>query len=140
MSRRIDPTDWMWAQAVDLLEQAEHMHRKFFRLSSSVRSPAQWEPPMDMFEDDRELVIVVAVPGVTEERIQISSEGTHLVVRAERPVPFAGARQALRHLEIPYGIFERRIPLPRMRLEVTSRELTHGCLILRLKKDGTENP
>jgi HSP20 family molecular chaperone IbpA len=55
-------------------------------------------------------------------------------VRAERPVPFTGARQVVRQLEIPYGSFERRIPLPDRSLEFISRELTHGCLILRLRK------
>jgi HSP20 family molecular chaperone IbpA len=124
----------MWAHAVDLIAQAEHMHRQFFRLTSSARAQAVWEPPVDVFEDDSELVIVVAMPGVLEERVEVTSEPGELVVRAERPVPFAGSRQAVRQLEIPYGYFERRIPLPDARLEFASRELTHGCLILRLRK------
>ena len=135
MSRRIDHTDWMWAEACDLLAQAERMHRQFFRLASSPRAlPASWEPPIDMFEDEREIVIVVALPGVTAERVQIISEPGVLVIRAERSLPFVGQRHAVRQLEIPYGIFERRITLPEGRLEAASRELTHGCLILRLHK------
>jgi HSP20 family molecular chaperone IbpA len=134
MSRRTDPADWMWAHAVDLMARAEHMHRQFFRLASSARTQAVWEPPIDVFEDDYELVIVVAMPGVVEDRVEVTSEPGELVVRAERPVPFAGSRQAVRQLEIPYGIFERRIPLPDARLEFASRELSHGCLILRLRK------
>lgn len=134
MSRRIDPTDWMWAHAVDLIEKAEHMHRQFFRLASSAHAQALWEPPVDVFEDDREFVIVIALPGVVEERLEVASENGELVVRAERPVPFAGSRQVVRQLEIPYGRFERHIPLPDSRLEFVSRELIHGCLILRLRK------
>jgi HSP20 family protein len=134
MSRRTDPTAWMWSHAIDLIAQAEHLHRQFFRLASSARSQAVWEPPVDVFEDERELVIVVAMPGVVEERVEISSEPGELVIRAQRPVPFAGSRQAIRQLEIPYGLFERRIPLPDARLEFASRELTHGCLILRLRQ------
>lgn len=134
MSRRIDPTDWMWAHAVDLIEKAEHMHRQFFRLASSAHAQALWEPPVDVFEDEREFVIVVALPGVVEERLEVTSEDGELVVRAERPVPFAGSRQTVRQLEIPYGRFERHIPLPDARLEFVSRELIHGCLILRLRK------
>jgi HSP20 family molecular chaperone IbpA len=124
----------MWAHAVDLIEQAEHMHRQFFRLASPGRSQAVWEPPVDVLEDEREFVVVVALPGVVAENVQISSEGAELVVRAERPVPFTGARQVVRQLEIPYGRFERRIALPGGSLEFVSRELTHGCLILRLLK------
>ena len=133
MSRRADPTDWMWAQACDFIAQAERMHRQFFRLSSA-HSQALWEPPADVFEDEHEVVIVVAMPGVAADAVQITTEPGALVVRAERPLAFAGASYAVRQLEIPYGYFERRIPLPHARLEAASRELTHGCLILRLRK------
>jgi HSP20 family protein len=57
-----------------------------------------------------------------------------LVVRAERRIPFAGERCAVRRLEIPYGYFERRIPLSNLRLEAATQEFSDGCLILRLSK------
>ena len=135
MSSR-NPTDWMWAQAIELLEQAERMHRQFFRLASSERTQAVWEPPVDMFEDEREVIIVVALPGVPAERIQVTTEAGLLVIRAESPLPFSGSRREVRQLEIPYGYFERRIPLPGARLEVASQEVLNGCLILRLRKTG----
>ncbi len=124
----------MWAQACDLIEEAERLHRRFFRLSASERTLALWEPPVDVFEDERELVIVVAMPGVPAERVQVSHEPGVLVVRGQRPLPFAA--HAVRQLEIPYGAFERRIPLPHGLLEVGPPELTHGCLVLRLRKRG----
>jgi HSP20 family protein len=135
MFRRTDPTDWMWAHACDLISQAERMQRQFFRLSSSARTQATWEPPVDVFEDELEVVIVIALPGVTADRLEVTAEPGALVVRAERLLPF-GSRHAVRQLEIPYGFFERRIPLPEGRLEAGSRELGHGCLILRLRKAG----
>jgi HSP20 family molecular chaperone IbpA len=134
MFRRTDPTDWMWAQACDLIAQAERMHGQFFRLASSVRGNALWEPPVDVFEDEHEVVIFVAMPGVVADRMQITMEPGALVVRAERPLPFAGHRYAVRQLEIPYGYFERRIALPDARLEAGPPELVDGCLIIRLRK------
>jgi HSP20 family protein len=136
MLRRTDPTDWMWAHACDLILQAERMQRQFFRLGSSPRPQATWEPPADVFEDEREVVIVVALPGVVAERVELTTEPGALWIRAERAVPFTGSRHAVRRLEIPYGHFERRIPLPEGRLEAGSRELSHGCLVLRLRKLG----
>jgi HSP20 family molecular chaperone IbpA len=128
------PTDWMWAQACDVMEQAERMHRQFFRISASPRSRAVWEPPADVFEDEHEVVIVVALPGVSAERVEIAAEPRAVVIRAERPLPLASARHAMRQLEIPYGYFERRVALPAGTLQLASHELTHGCLILRLDK------
>lgn len=134
MFRRTESTDWMWANACDLMEQAERMHRQFFRLASSSRAQAAWEPPADVFEDEREVVVVIAMPGVGAERIEVTSEPGALVVRGERALPFARSRYAVRRLEIPYGHFERRIALPEGRFESVTHELSHGCLILRLRK------
>lgn len=140
MTRRNDPAEWMWAQACGLIEQAERMHRQFFRLAASGRPEVTWEPPADVFEDEREVVIVVALPGVSADRIEVAAEGGVLVVRAERPLPFTAARRALRRLEIPYGYFERRIALPAGRLEAIAQELMHGCLVVRLRKVNQERP
>lgn len=129
-----DPTDWMWAQACNLLEQAEHMHRQFFQLSTAGHSRAVWEPPVDVFEDHAEIVVVVALPGVARDTIEIATDGGILVVRAQSNVPFVTSRGAVRRLEIPYGTFERRIALPPVRIEAGTHEWRDGCLILRLRK------
>ncbi len=133
MSSR-NPTNWMWAQACDLLDQAEQMHRQFFRLAASERMRAVWEPPADVFEDEREIIIIVALPGVAAEQVEVTVETGALVVHAECRIPFAGSPRAVRRLEIPYGYFERRIQLPDVPLEAGTREFTDGCLILRLRK------
>lgn len=133
MSSR-NATGWMWAEACELLDQADRMHRQFFRLAASARSRAVWEPPVDVFEDEREVVIVVALPGVAEQGVELTLEAGVLIVRAERHIPAAGACGAVRRLEIPYGHFERRIPLANLRLEAGTREFSDGCLILRLRK------
>jgi HSP20 family protein len=129
-----NPTAWMWAQACDLMDQAEHMHRQFFRLAASGRTRAVWEPPADVFEDEREIVVIIALPGVQVEGIEIRFESGTLMVRAERRIPFAGSRRSVRRLEIPYGCFERRIALPAAQYEIGQRELVDGCLMLKLRK------
>jgi len=133
MSSR-NATGWMWSQACELLDQADRMHRQFFRLAASARTHAVWEPPVDVFEDEREIAIVIALPGVAEEGVEITLEQGALVVRAERRIPAVGNRGAVRRLEIPYGHFERRIQLSNLRLEAGTREFSNGCLILRLRK------
>jgi HSP20 family molecular chaperone IbpA len=134
MTRRIDPTDWMWAQACDMLAGADRMHGQFFRLSVTRRSQAVWEPPIDVFEDEDEVVAVVAMPGVAADAVELVRDERGLTVRGHRPSPFAGSQHVVRQLEIPYGFFERRVPLPPVPLELVSHELTHGCLVLRLRK------
>ena len=91
MSSR-NATGWMWSQACELLDQADRRHRQFFRLAASARTRAVWEPPVDIFEDEREIVIVIALPGVAAEGVEIALEAGALVVRAERRIPSAGTR------------------------------------------------
>jgi HSP20 family molecular chaperone IbpA len=134
MATRSDPNGWMWAEAFDLLEQADRLHRQFFRPTTSRRAAALWEPPVDIFEDEREIVIVVAMPGVPADRVQVVSEPGALVVRGTRPLPLSDTGHQVRQLEIPYGAFERRLPLPEGRFEAGSPELVQGCLVLRLRK------
>ena len=124
----------MWAEAFDLLDQADRLHRQFFRLTSQ-RSAACWEPPVDVYEDEREVVVVVAMPGVPAERVEVISEPGTLLVRGTRPLPIAETGHRVRQLEIPYGAFERRIALPG-HLEGSPPEIVQGCLVIRLRKVG----
>jgi HSP20 family molecular chaperone IbpA len=125
----------MWAQAVDFIDRAERMHRQFFRLAAtSSAEPASWQPPVDVFEDEQQVVVVVALPGVRQQDIEISTEPGAVRVRARRALPFEGARLKLRQLEIPYGFFERRIDLPQAPLQLTGHELSHGCLVVQLAR------
>ena len=138
MSRKDDRSDWMWARACQMLDEAERMQSRFFRMASS-RSKATWEPPVDVFEDRDEVLIVAAMPGVPADRVEVVTEPGVLVIRGERPLPFAGSRLAVRHLEIPYGYFERRIALPAARFDAGTHELAHGCLVVRLRKSRLED-
>ncbi|MEZ0280613.1 Hsp20/alpha crystallin family protein [Methyloceanibacter sp.] len=125
-----DPKNQMWAEACAMLKQAEQLHRQFFEPS---RSGARWEPPVDVFETERELCIIAALPGVAPEAVCVEFEGQTLVIAGARPLPKAGRNANILRLEIPYGRFERRIALAAT-LRLADRELRNGCLILTFVK------
>jgi HSP20 family molecular chaperone IbpA len=125
-----DPKHQMWAEACAMLKQAEQLHRQFFEPSSGG---ACWEPPVDVFETERELWLIAALPGVAPDAVRVEIEGATLTIVGLRPLPSKGRRANIVRLEIPYGRFERRITLsPRLRL--AERELLNGCLILTFSK------
>jgi HSP20 family molecular chaperone IbpA len=129
-----DPRRWMWAEACAMIERAEQLHRQFFQPGFAAAPRAGWEPPVDVFESERDLLIVVALPGVESQDIEISSERDWLLVAGVRRLPEAVRGTAIRRLEIPHGRFERRIGLPAAGWKVGRSTLVNGCLVLSLTK------
>ena len=128
-----DPSRWMWAEACAMIERAEQSHRQFFQPAATA-ARASWEPPVDVFESDRELLIVVALPGVDSQDVQVSSEHEVLLVAGVRRLPEAACGTAIRRLEIPQGRFERRIRLPEAGWQVGRSAFMNGCLLLSVTK------
>ena len=128
-----DPKSWMWAEACEMLDQAERLHREFFRPAPRA-GRAAWQPPVDLFETDQELWLVVALPGVPPERVQVRIEGGTVIVAGARPLPPVLRRADVHRLEIPHGHFERRVELPAGQYHLGRRELIDGCLVLELHK------
>jgi HSP20 family protein len=119
----------MWADACARMERAERLRRQFFHHAAS-----SWEAPVDVFETEEELIILIALPGVDPEHITVSLEAGLLVVAGERPLPREGRDARILRLEIPHGRFERRIELPPVPFRISGRHLANGCLMLRLQK------
>ncbi len=131
-----DMRDWMWAEALELLDRAERVNRNAYRPGPARPRSACWEPPVDLFETEGALWIQAALPGVPPDRLQVAVEGDTLVVSGERPLPVPPGAGTIHRLEMPYGRFERRITLPAGRYELGRRDLAHGCLTLTLRKIG----
>ncbi|HEX2531813.1 MAG TPA: Hsp20/alpha crystallin family protein [Burkholderiaceae bacterium] len=131
-----DPTKWMWGEALEMLEQADRLRRQFFQPGTHRERLPTWEPPIDIFESERELAIFVALPGVAADQLRIALDDTAITIRGQRTIPETCKRQTIRRLEIPYGRFERRIELPAGQFQIQERSLKDGCLVLILHKLG----
>lgn len=129
-----DARTWMWAEACEMLEQAQRLHRQFFRFGGVAGALPSWEPPTDVVASEGEVRITVALPGVPPEQVRVGVENGVLLISAVRPPPIDGRTRVIHRLEIPYGRFERRIALPAGHYEITEERYAHGCLALRLAR------
>ena len=122
-----------WTEAFELLQEAERLQRQCFR--RITRQNPTWEPPVDVLETPESLLITVALPGVAPERVEVHLSGGWLIVSGTRPPSRSARHNAHIHrLELPYGHFERSIPLPSGQYELADHGLLHGCLHLHLRK------
>jgi HSP20 family molecular chaperone IbpA len=124
----------MWAEACEMLDQAERLHRQFFRFGGNVEAQPRWEPPVDVVASAGDLCVAVALPGVAPDRIAVHVDANGLLITAERLAPVDRRTTAIHRLEIPYGRFERRVPLPPGRYELLEQSCQDGCLTLRLAR------
>jgi len=124
----------MWAEACALIDRAERLQRQFFRPSLAGAHHALWEPPVDIYETEREFRVIAALPGVEQRDLAVSIDGDVLVIAGKRRFPSLSSDAAIRRLEIPHGHFERRVRVLGERLRLAQCELLDGCLVLILTK------
>jgi HSP20 family protein len=128
--------DWMWSEACEMLARAERMHRELFRPAGvEARLPA-WEPPVDILETEREVLALVALPGVEPDNVQAAIEGSDLVIAGLRTVPAEWRTAVIHRLELPQGRFYRRVRLPAGSYSDVRRAVSAGCLVITLQKVG----
>lgn len=123
----------MWADALELLDRAERLQRQFFQTAESSSGPS-WEPPVDLFETDRGLTLLIALPGVPPDQIHISIEQGELHITGYRQWPRELRSATIWRLEVPHGRFERRLELPPGIYAVEQQESNHGCVAIYLRR------
>jgi HSP20 family molecular chaperone IbpA len=128
------PRDWMWSEACEMLARADRLHREFFRpVRSETRLPT-WEPPVDILETGREVLVLVALPGVDSDQVEVAIDGADLVVAGTRVLPEELRTALIHRLELPQGRFARRVRLPAGRYSDVRRSVVHGCLLITMQK------
>ena len=125
---------WMWSEACEMLSRAERLQRQFFQLQRSRTQVPAWEPPVDVVETAREVLVLVALPGVNVDRVQAGIENGALMISGRRELPEELNDAIIHRLELPQGRFERQVPLPPGRYDRVQRAAIDGCLVIRLQK------
>jgi len=104
-----------WISNLDDLQREmdrylQHMaHKKPPTVAFSQRT---WQPAVDVYETAEAVIAVVELAGVSLEAIDLVVARTTLTVRGEREVTGERVERRYSLLEVPYGPFERTVPLP----------------------------
>lgn len=97
--------------------------------------PPYMEPPVDVYQTETHVVVLVEIAAIPEEEILIEVEGRIMLVRGERKALSGPAVRAYHQMEIAHGVFQREILLP---AEVNPEELSavykDGILEIALPK------
>lgn len=129
--------NWMWSEACEMLARAERLHRDLFTPARSTAMLPSWEPPVDVLETEREVLVLVALPGVDPDHVQAVIEDGVLVIAGTRILPAELRTAVIHRLELPQGRFERRVRIPAGRYDDVRRASVDGCLVIGLRKVET---
>lgn len=72
----------LWRDVTELQERINRLLEETF--PSYERKREVWVPPVDVVENDREVVLLFDLPGVDQKDIDISISGEQVTIRGER--------------------------------------------------------
>ncbi len=128
-------------------EANQHKLEKFlkeflvFDKDISVNSPTPWQPPTDVYETPNEIIVKMSISGTKTEDIEVAFSGEVLTVSGVRNDTSSHTKTCFYQVEIPYGYFERSIPIPKP-IDVGAIQATYkdGFLQIVLPKTESAKP
>jgi HSP20 family protein len=95
----------------------------------------RWQPDVDVFETDKEIVVRVDLAGVRSSDLRVTVDGSMLRISGVRVSGDSSEVKRLHQMEIATGPFERRVRVPvAFDRERVAAHLSDGFLTVSLSK------
>ena len=109
-----------WEPLREFSNMQDRMNRlnRLFREPYSPEGPedalttTNFAPPVDIYEDEHNIVLKIEVPGIDEKDIDVSIQNNTLTVHGERKIEKEEKEENFRRVERQYGSFIRSFTLP----------------------------
>jgi len=104
-------------------------------------SATAFAPPVDVYEDEHNVVLKIEVPGIDEKDIDVRLENNTLTVHGERKLEKEEKEENFRRVERRYGSFTRTFTLPStLDSESVTANYDKGVLKIQLAKKSEAKP
>jgi HSP20 family protein len=134
-------TRWDPFREVAALQNRVNSLFRDFSEGESALTTASFTPAVDIYEDDKKVVLKLEVPGVEEKDLDISVENHTLTVKGERKLEKEEKQENFHRVERRYGSFFRAFTLPTtVDTESVAASYSAGVLKLELKKKPEAQP
>ena len=97
----------------DRINSMNRLFRESYRpeVPEEALTTTSYAPPVDIYEDERNITLKLEVPGIDEKDIDVRIENTTLTVHGERKIEKEEKRRTFRRVERQYGEFTRSFTL-----------------------------
>jgi HSP20 family protein len=97
-----------------------------------------WCPAVDVYQRKDAIVLVVELPGVDRDRLDVTIEGGMLRIKGHREARVPEGVTHVHQMEIPYGPFVRLVRLPDgTNVDQIEAKYDEGFLTVEIPKKGT---
>ena len=86
--------------------------REFGPLSSRLGTTAAWNPLVDIFENENDVVVKVELPGINVKDIEVKLVNDVLTIKGERHFEKEAKEESFHRVEREYGAFARSFVIP----------------------------
>jgi len=122
-----------------LLNQGTHVSRG--KSNEQSLTFANFIPPVDVMENDNNIMVQVELPGVREEDVEVRIENNMLTISGERRLENEEQRDNFLRVERAYGRFYRSFTLPsNIDPENVSATFDNGILKITIPKREESKP
>ena len=93
----------------------EKLFEEFFFMTKShdFTSSTPWQPPTDVYETGKEIIVRIAASGLKPKDIAVLFSNHILTISGKRGDDSAHQKVCFYQVEIRYGYFERKIKIPK---------------------------
>jgi HSP20 family protein len=111
-------TGWESPRVFSALQDRMNRTNRLFRESYGPEGPEEalttttLAPPVDIYEDEHNIVLKIEVPGIDEKDINVRIQNNTLTVHGERKIEKEEKEENFRRVERQYGSFTRSFTLP----------------------------
>ena len=134
-------TRWDPFREVVSLQNRFHSIFRDFKESEGPLTTANFVPPVDIYEDEKKVVIKLEVPGIEEKDLDVRVENNTLTIRGERKFEAEEKEENFHRIERSYGTFYRAFTLPTtVDAEHVEAKYSAGVLKVELKKKVEAQP
>ncbi len=130
-------------------DPSAHVKQQMDRLLSALAEPTSqaaihakvvaqpWTPFLSSCETSTEFVVFVDLPGVTREKLEVTTDKGVLAITGQRPMLSSNGHRGRMVAEQPYGAFSRSLVLPPgLKTSEMTAQLRDGVLELRIPRNG----
>jgi len=134
-------TRWDPFREVAALQNRVNSLFRDFNDGESSLTTTNFIPAVDIYEDEKRIVLKLEVPGIPEKDLDVTVENNTLVVKGERKFEKEEKEENFHRIERRYGSFSRAFTLPTsVETESIDAKYENGVLKLELKKKPEAQP